>query len=179
MRHFLKANPNVEVLFREKSPGMQMALLERRELDAGIWRMAIEPAVGFTSIRLHESAFMVAVPEDHDLASRDSVPLAALRNEYFVTLPSVHSDWGFLQRVCQQAGFSPMIIREVVEPQTVLAMISMGIGITLMADGYAQMSWPGVVFRPLEERIPADLYIVYDQQQATPALEKLVAALTV
>lgn len=59
MRHFLKANPNVEVLFREKSPGMQMALLERRELDAGIWRMAIEPAVGFTSIRLHESAFMV------------------------------------------------------------------------------------------------------------------------
>ncbi|EBU0996035.1 LysR family transcriptional regulator [Salmonella enterica] len=179
MRHFLKANPNVEVLFREKSPGMQMALLERRELDAGIWRMAIEPAVGFTSIRLHESAFMVAVPEDHDLASRDSVPLAALRNEYFVTLPSVHSDWGFLQRVCQQAGFSPMIIREVVEPQTVLAMISMGIGITLMADGYAQMSWPGVVFRPLEDRIPADLYIVYDQQQATPAPEKLVAALTV
>ncbi|CHY60984.1 DNA-binding transcriptional activator XapR [Salmonella enterica subsp. enterica serovar Typhi] len=168
-----------EMLFREKSPGMQMALLERRELDAGIWRMAIEPAVGFTSIRLHESAFMVAVPEDHDLASRDSVPLSALRNEYFVTLPSVHSDWGFLQRVCQQAGFSPMIIREVVEPQTVLAMISMGIGITLMADGYAQMSWPGVVFRPLEERIPADLYIVYDQQQATPALEKLVAALTV
>lgn len=34
-----------------------------------------------------------------------------------------------------------MIIREVVEPQTVLAMISMGIGITLMADGYAQMNW--------------------------------------
>lgn len=39
MHHFLKANPNVEVLFREKSPGMQMALLERRELDAGsgVW----------------------------------------------------------------------------------------------------------------------------------------------
>ncbi len=72
-----------------------------------------------------------------------------------------------------------MIIREVVEPQPVLAMSSMGSGITLRADGYAQMSWPGVVFRPLEERIPADLYIVYDQQQATPPLEKLVAALTV
>ena len=53
-----------------------------------------------------------------------------------------------------------------------------GIGITLIADSYAQMTRPGVVFRPLEERIPADLYIVYDQQQATPALEwKLVAAL--
>ncbi|EHQ8140803.1 LysR family transcriptional regulator [Escherichia albertii] len=178
MRRFLKESPNVHVSFREKSPGMQMALLERRELDAGIWRMAIEPTAGFTSLRLHESSFLVAIPEDHHLATRLTIPLAVLRNEYFVTLPSVHSDWAFLQRVCQQAGFSPMIVREAVEPQTVLAMISMGLGVTLMADSYAQMSWPGVTFRPLEERIPADLYIVYEQQQATPALERLVKALT-
>ncbi|MFS9669929.1 LysR substrate-binding domain-containing protein, partial [Klebsiella pneumoniae] len=69
------------------------------------------------------------------------------------------------------------IIREVMEPQTVLAMVSLGIGITLIADSYAQMTWPGGVFRPLEERIPADLYIVYEQQQATPSLEMLVEAL--
>ena len=178
MRRFLKENPNVEVLFRENMPAMQMTLLERRELDAGIWRMATAPSPGFTSLRLHESSFLVAMPEEHPLSAHDAVPLEALRNEYFVTMPSIHTDWAFLQRVCQSAGFSPMIIREVREPQTVLAMISMGIGITLIADSYAQMNWPGVVFRPLEERIPADLYIVYDQQQATPALEKLVGALT-
>lgn len=178
MRRFLKENPNVEVLFREHMPAMQMTMLERRELDAGVWRMATEPSPGFTSLRLHESSFLVAMPEEHPLAVLAAIPLEALRNEYFVTMPSVHTDWTFLQRVCLSAGFTPMIIREVREPQTVLAMISMGIGITLIADSYAQMSWPGVVFRPLEERIPADLYIVYDQQQATPALEKLVAALT-
>lgn len=177
MRRFLKEHPNVEVLFRENMPAMQMAMLERRELDAGIWRMATAPSPGFTSLRLHESSFLVAVPEEHPLAARKAIPLAVLRNEYFVTMPSIHTDWTFLQRVCQSAGFSPMIIREVMEPQTVLAMVSMGIGITLIADSYAQMMWPGVVFRPLEERIPADLYIVYDQQQATPALEKLVATL--
>ncbi len=48
-------------------PAMQMALLERRELDAGIWRMATEPPTGFTSLRLHESAFLVAMPEEHHL----------------------------------------------------------------------------------------------------------------
>ena len=178
MRRFMKDNPNVEVLFRENMPAMQMTMLERRELDAGIWRMAMELSPGFTSLRLHESSFLVAMPEEHPLTACESIPLEALRNEYFVTMPSIHTDWAFLQRVCLSAGFSPMIIREVREPQTVLAMISMGIGITLIADSYAQMNWPGVVFRPLEERIPADLYIVYDQQQATPALEKLVAALT-
>lgn len=178
MHRFLKENPNVEVIFRENMPAMQMALLERRELDAGIWRMATEPMKGFACLRLHESSFLVAMPEDHVLTACDAVPLEALRNEYFVTMPSMHTDWAFLQRVCQSAGFTPMIVREVMEPQTVLAMISMGIGITLIADSYAQMNWPGVVFRPLEERIPADLYIVYEEQQATLALIKLVEALT-
>ncbi|MOA26150.1 HTH-type transcriptional regulator GltC [compost metagenome] len=158
---------------------MQMALLERRELDVGIWRMATHPSAGFTSINLGAASFLVAMPEDHHLVGRSAVSLTELQNEYFVTMPSAHSDWAFLHGVCQQAGFTPLIVREAVEPQTVLAMISMGMGITLAADSYAQMQWPGVVFRPLEERIPADLYVVYDQKQATPAVEKLIEGLIV
>ncbi|WP_312983006.1 LysR family transcriptional regulator [Atlantibacter sp.] len=178
MHAFLRDNPNVDVQFREKSPGMQLALLERHELDAGIWRMALDLPQGMVGLRLHEAAFLVALPQDSPLASQQTIPLETLRNEYFVTLPSVHSDWSFLQRVCQKAGFSPMIIREAVEPQTVLAMISMGLGVTLMADSYAQMQWPGVVFRPLKERIPADLYIVYQPAHTTPTVMRLVKALT-
>jgi DNA-binding transcriptional LysR family regulator len=53
--------------------------------------MAIEPLAGFTSLRLHESSFLIAMPENHSLAALNAVPLDALRNEYFVTLPSVHS----------------------------------------------------------------------------------------
>lgn len=178
MHAFIDANPNVDIHFREKSPGLQLALLERHELDAGIWRMAQDLPQGMVGIRLHEATFLVALPEDHPLSRITTIPLEALRDEYFVTLPSVHSDWAFLQRVCQRAGFAPMIIREAVEPQTVLAMISMGLGITLMADSYAQMQWPGVVFRPLRERIPADLYVVYQPACATPTVMKLVQALT-
>lgn len=178
MHAFLRDNPNVDVQFREKSPGMQLALLERHELDAGIWRMALDLPQGMVGLRLHEAAFLVALPQDSPLTRQQTIPLEALRNEYFVTLPSVHSDWSFLQRVCQKAGFSPMIIREAVEPQTVLAMISMGLGVTLMADSYAQMQWPGVVFRPLKERIPADLYIVYQPAHTTLTVMRLVKALT-
>lgn len=63
------------------------------------------------------------------------------------------------------------------ELQTVLAMVCMGMGITLAADSYAQTQWPGVVFRPLQERVPEDLYVVYDEKQATPAVKKLVNTL--
>lgn len=177
MRTFIKDHPNVDVVFREKSPVMQMVLLERRELDVGIWRMATDPTAGFTGLCLGNASFLVAMPEDHPFVSQPAIALSDLQNEYFVTMPSAHSDWAFLHRVCQQAGFTPMIVREAVEPQTVLAMISMGMGITLAADSYAQMQWPGVVFRPLQERIPADLYVVYDEKQATPAVTQLIKAL--
>lgn len=135
---FLKAHPNVDVVFREKSPVMQMALLERRELDVGIGRMATEPTAGLTSVRLYDAAFLVAMPEDHRLVSESAIALSALQDEYFVTMPSAHSDWAFLHRVCQQAGFSPL----------------------------------------MKERIPADLYVVYDEKQATPAVKTLIATLT-
>lgn len=135
---FLKAHPNVDVVFREKSPVMQMALLERRELDVGIWRMATEPTAGLTSVRLYDAAFLVAMPEDHRLVSESAIALSALQDEYFVTMPSAQSDWAFLHRVCQQAGFSPL----------------------------------------MKERIPADLYVVYDEKQATPAVKTLIATLT-
>ncbi len=84
----------------------------------------------------------------------------ALRDEYFVTMPPVYTDWDFLQRVCQQVGFSPVVIREVNEPQTVLAMVSMGIGITLIADSYAQMNWP-VSFSVRSNSASLQIYILF------------------
>ena len=120
---------------------------------------------------------VVGRPEDHRLVSEPFIAQSERQNEYFVTMPSAYSDWAFLHRVCQRAGFSPMIVREAVEPQTVQAMVCMGMGITLAADSYAQTQWPGVVFRPLQERVPADLYVVYDEKQATPAVKKKVNTL--
>ncbi len=132
----------LKYFFRESLRYANGVVAGRRELDAGIWRMAIEPAVGLCSIRLHESPWL----QFRKITSgiQDSVPLSALllMNILLRCLPYILIG-NFLQRVCQQAGFSPMIIREVVEPQTVLAMISMGIGITLMADGYAQNELAG------------------------------------
>lgn len=174
LHNFIKANPTVDIIFREKSPGIQMAMLERHEIDAGIWRMVSIPPQGLTSLRLQEASFLVALPSEHRLARYNSIPLHELRNEAFVTLPAVHSDWSFLQKICNNAGFSPYIVREAVEPQTVLALISMGLGVTMIADSYAQMNWPGVIFRPLEERIPADLYVVYDESQITPTTLRLI-----
>lgn len=79
--------------------------------------------------------------------------------------------------MCREASFSPRVVREAVEPQTVLALVSIGLGLTIIADSYAQMNWPGVVFRPPTKVIPADLYAVYDPGQLTTTTRQLINAL--
>jgi DNA-binding transcriptional LysR family regulator len=177
LQRFIADYPATEILFREKSPGDQLALLDRHELDAGIWRMETAPPAGLKSEKLHDATFMVALPEQHPLAKQTSVDIGQLRHEAFVTMTAIHSDWTFLQRVCREAGFSPRVVREAVEPQTVLALVSIGLGLTIIADSYAQMNWPGVVFRPPAKAIPADLYAVYDPGQLTTTTRQLIDSL--
>jgi len=158
-------------------PGDQLVLLERQEIDTGIWRMETHPPGGLRSEKLHEATFMVALPANHPLAQQQTIDIVQLRQEAFVTMTAIHSDWTFLQRVCRDAGFTPRVVREAVEPQTVLALVSIGFGLTIIADSYAQMSWPGVVFRPPTHPIPADLYAVYDPLHLTSTTRLLIDAL--
>ncbi|WMY73111.1 LysR family transcriptional regulator [Buttiauxella selenatireducens] len=177
LQRFIADNPAIDILFREKSPGDQLALLDRHDIDAGIWRMETNPPPGLRSEKLHDATFLVALPEKHPLTKQTAIDIEQLRHEAFVTMTAVHSDWTFLQGVCREAGFSPRVVREAVEPQTVLALVSIGMGLTIMADSYAQMNWPGVTFRPLTKAIPADLYVVYDPHHLSSTTRHLIDVL--
>lgn len=174
IRNFMQRYPTTEILFCEKSPGDQLTLLQRNEIDAGIWRMETDPPPGLQSEKLNDATFMVALPEGHPLSQQAVIDIRQLRHEDFVTMTAVHSDWTFLHKVCAEAGFTPNVKREAVEPQTVLALVSIGLGLTIMADSYAQMSWPGVTFRPTAQAIPADLYAVYLPEQLTGVTRRLI-----
>ncbi|HKS34240.1 MAG TPA: LysR substrate-binding domain-containing protein, partial [Enterobacteriaceae bacterium] len=177
-QRFMQHNPTLDIIFREQSPDVQLQMLSNHELDIGIWRMATALPLEFRSQLLCTASYLVAMPAGHRLAEWDAVPLSELKDEAFITLRTAHSDWSFLQQVFFKAGLSPTITREVLEPQTVLALTSMGIGITLMPDSYSLMHWPGIVFRPLQERIAADLYLIYETAKLTPARQRLIDALT-
>lgn len=178
LQHFIQHNPTLDLIFREQSPDIQLQMLSNNELDIGIWRMATALPLNFSSLLLFTASYLVAMPAGHRLAQWDDVPLSELRDENFLTLRTAHSDWSFLQQVFFKAGLTPNITQEVLEPQTALALTSMGVGITLMPDSYSLMHWPGIVFRPLQERIPADLYLIYEAARLTPARQRLIDSLT-
>jgi hypothetical protein len=88
-------------------------------------------------LRIQSGGLGVVVPHDHPLASRKSVALAELSNEYFVVVPhsSVSPGYGPLHSLCQKAGFEPRIVQEVGSISSQLNLVSVGMGIGLTVTG--------------------------------------------
>ncbi|ALR75306.1 hypothetical protein AO703_02985 [[Enterobacter] lignolyticus] len=82
-----------------------------------------------------------------------------------------------MRRACVEHGFHPLIVQQVFEPQTVLALVSAGNGVALLPETCALIHWPGVTFVTLEETIPADLYALWYDEPLPEVFSRLLTAL--
>ncbi len=93
------------------------------------------------------------VPADHRLAGRESVDVAELAADAFITMPAAQGST--LREVtiaaCRAAGFLPRIGQEVADPYTALSLVAGGVGISLMPESIAGIMPVGTVFLPLSD----------------------------
>ena len=94
---------------------------------------------------------MVALPAEHPLAGREAIAMRDLADAPWVLgpagVPSRLRDLTF--RVAAAAGFTPRVAQEARELDTLIALVSAGLGVTLVPASAARFPRPGVVFRPL------------------------------
>ncbi len=129
MRRFLRENPNVAFFFAKRCPRCKWPCWNDvnrcRNLENG------DRTTGrFYQLTVHESAFLVAMPEEHHLSS-----FSTFRWKRYVTSILLQCRpctlLGFFAASLPAGGIFTGCYSRVNEPQTVLAMVSMGIGITL------------------------------------------------
>ena len=165
----------------EMSPEKQKLALEQGRIDIGLVRYADTVNVApLTMTSLYREKMMVALPEHHPLANHKLLSLNHLSEQEFVMLSRENSsstDW-IIQR-CQQSGFHPNIVQQVVEPNTLLAVISTRCILSIVPESYASLAWPHVRFIPLREMIAADIcaLTVQDTPLLRPTLNELKQAL--
>jgi len=91
--------------------------------------------------------------------------LRALRDERFVLFPRQHAPgyYDFLIDICRRAGFDPKPVQESERLHTILSLVAMGRGVSLMPRCVTAIGRKGVVCRPLRPRIPnTELGLVYN-----------------
>ena len=119
------------------------------------------------------------LPDTHPLAKARTEPISIkeLSNEPFIFYPR-HVGSVLYDRIislCQQAGFSPNIVQEVIPQQTILGLVSANIGISLLHASAQAFVPSGVVIRQLLEPTPElELAVAWHPDMISPVLSSFL-----
>jgi DNA-binding transcriptional LysR family regulator len=177
LEEFQTKFPRVTWTLHELGPTSQYDALRAKQIDVGFWR---EPKLDEDDLKAdnlrQELCFRedvcVAINEHHPLAKQESIDLMDIADEPMLTLTLEKSSFPrYLVQCCVKAGFQPTIFQEASEPQTLLAMVGAGLGVTLLPETTSRIGWPGVVFLPIRSNPPsANLYITYTTLDDAPVV---------
>ena len=164
LKVYKAAMPGVALALREMLSPEQSAALSANELDFGL----LLPPVSVAEIEhlvVQRDRFLVALPARHRLA-RARAPLAAraLADEGFVMAPreiapGLHD---IVSGIASRAGFAPRVAQEAIQMQTVVSLVSSGLGVALVPACLANLGRRGVVYREIADPHPKlDLWLAW------------------
>jgi DNA-binding transcriptional LysR family regulator len=150
IRKYRERYPKVGFTLREMSTSAIEDAVRLGEIDLGFLRETRSAVPLFSEVVFNEPIVAV-LPISHKLAKRGALKPHALRNEPFVLFPrglgvALHDR---LMALCAHAGFSPNIVQEATQWQTLIALVEAGIGVSLAPGCVRKFRWRGVVYRPL------------------------------
>ncbi|WP_314174478.1 LysR family transcriptional regulator [Streptomyces winkii] len=154
--------PRLTRAVRSAHPGIELVMLGQTyanhaltrvadgTLDLGFVRLPVNrPGVEHRVIA--EEELVCALPSDHRLARHGRIAVADLAEEPFVSFPdrTGSSLRDVTLDTCAQNGFHPRIVQEAPDSYTILALVAMGVGVTLTLTSCMHVQQTGLVYRPL------------------------------
>jgi LysR family transcriptional regulator, transcription activator of glutamate synthase operon len=131
VRSFRAAHPEVGFQLTQVDDELHSAALDggQAELEIGT-RRPRDPALH--TRRLAMEPLRLALPRDHRLAGEQRLQLAAVLEEPFICLQPTSALRKLTDDLCQQAGFSPVIIFEGDDLSTVRGFVAAGLGVAIV-----------------------------------------------
>jgi len=188
VRAFREQYPKVQLELIEATGDVQLQAFERGEIDAGF--MLHSPGFappGLASRRISQDPLVVAVPEQSELAGQTALALKDLLEQPLVIFPRriLPSLYDAIFAMYHAAGNLPRVAQEAIQMQTIVNLVSAGLGVAWVPESVRQFQRPGVVYRsvpaasPGKVRVPSvpgcETSLVWAAQSANPALARFMA----
>ncbi|HEY3076005.1 MAG TPA: LysR family transcriptional regulator [Burkholderiales bacterium] len=165
LKAYKSAQPGVRLALREMLSPDQATALAAGELDFGLLLPPVTGAARLEHLVVQRERFVVALPAKHRLAAGSGkLALAQLAGEPFVTIPRQIAPrlYDIVAQLAAQAGMSLNIAQEAIQMQTVVSLVSSGLGAAVVPASVANLGRRGVVYRELAERHPRlDLWLAW------------------
>lgn len=181
LKNYKAARPGVTLALREMLSPEQAAALAAGELDFGLLLPPVLGEAGLERIVVQRERFVAALPARHRLA-RGSGRLAVkeLEGEPFVTVPREIAPglYDIVRGLAERAGSALNVTQEAIQMQTVVSLVSSGLGVSLVPASVSNLGRRGVVYRELADRHPRlDLWLAWPRAAlAAPARDFVALA---
>jgi DNA-binding transcriptional LysR family regulator len=154
LKHFKAARPGVHLALREMLSPEQAAALAAGELDFGF---LIPPvSLQFEHIVVQRERFVAALPVRHRLARQRRIAVKDLAGEALVMVPREIAPglYDIVAAMAARAGLTFNVAQEAIQMQTVVSLVSSGLGAAIVPGCMARLGRRGVVYRDIADAHP-------------------------
>ncbi len=165
LKAYKSARPGVTLALREMLSPDQSAALAAGELDFGLLLPPVSEAQLLEHLVVQRERFVVALPSRHRLAAeRGKLALSALAGEPLVMVPREIAPglYDIVSGLAARAGISLNVAQEAIQMQTVVSLVSSGLGGAIVPGSVANLGRRGVVYREIVDSHPRlDLWLAW------------------
>jgi DNA-binding transcriptional LysR family regulator len=169
--------PGVALELLEATGDVQLRALERGEMDAGftLHGAGFAPA-GLQRVLVASEPMVLALPQHHALARKKQLRLQDLWEAPLVTFPrriapSLHDAIFAMYHAAEQL---PVVAQEAIQMQTIVNLVSAGLGVAWVPASVQQFQRPGVIYRSVQGGVPVcETSLVW--VRSSPVLERFLA----
>jgi DNA-binding transcriptional LysR family regulator len=180
LKSYKSAHPRVTLALREMLSPEQAAALAAGELDFGLLLPPVSGEAALEHLVVQRERFVAALPSRHRLARDASsrLGMSELAGEPFVMVPREIAPglYDIVRGLASQAGIAFNVAQEAIQMQTVVSLVSSGLGVAIVPASVANLGRRGVVYRELADRHPRlDLWLAWPRAALTAAGRDFIA----
>ena len=158
---FRERYPQVVLELREGTTVQILRDIEAGTLELGLVRYPVLQPTPVDVVPIEWDRLVAALPTGHKFARRRRLALADLSAEPFIMYSTSNAPnlGGHVMLACQAAGFSPRVVQEAVQVQTLISLVESGMGVALVPAASALESARQVAFREVSAETSLEVAI--------------------
>jgi DNA-binding transcriptional LysR family regulator len=179
LKGFKALRPGVTLALREMLSPEQAAALGARELDFGLLLPPVDGEADLEHFVVQRERFVAALPSRHRLArGAGRLAVSQLAGEPFVMVPRDIAPglYDIVRALAARAGIPLNVAQEAIQMQTVVSLVSSGLGVAIVPGSVSNLGRRGVAYRELADRHPRlDLWLAWPRGTLSAAARDFVA----
>jgi DNA-binding transcriptional LysR family regulator len=177
IRRFVTSHPSIIVDLVEAGPREHIQMVKDRQVDVSF--VTGTPVVDGCDVeKFWDERVFVALPAGHALTEDGDLHWTALKHETFIVSrsepgPEIHD---YVIKRLADLGYQPVVHRSDVGRESLMAMVGLNIGLSLISEAGTGPIYPGVTFKPVDcddDILP--LSAIWLPQNDNPAMRRFLS----